>query len=144
MAERERRQYRSRRKFSNPGGIPDSSVVLLPVYHRRLNELLWGNALPEPLHAVRVKLNASADNGNILGHRLGEQQSVKGIFVMQFHRRKQGRVFWQDWQYFEIVNGNVSLHKQLTRLWQCILAQLDFDRDFPITRRADFDFVVRV
>ena len=100
-------------------GFADEAIHQFDPFSDFFNDL-WAvvvaHQLPEPLHAVGVKLDVSADDRDIFRQRLREQQSVERIFAMQFHRCEQRRVFWQDWEYFDVVGGNMSFHKRLIRL----------------------------
>jgi hypothetical protein len=58
----------------------------------------WLSWLPKPLYAIGIQDAIRADKRNSFRKRLGDQEAVKRIFVMQFHRGQKSRVFWFDGQ----------------------------------------------
>jgi hypothetical protein len=52
--------------------------------------------LPEPCHGVRIEHRINTDDAHSLDHRLGDEQTVKRVAVMQRQRRQNGRVLDRD------------------------------------------------
>src|SRR5262249_1954355 len=105
---------------------------------------LAGTPLPDACHRIRRECLIAADDRNPLDHRLGDDEPVERITVMERQARQGSRMLWFNGQNDEPVIRNPLLHECLVELRQRILIQTDLDGDFPIAGRTDQLLVAEV
>jgi hypothetical protein len=100
--------------------------------------------LPEPDHGVGIQHRIDTDYLHGLDHRLGNEQTVERVSVMERQGRQDGRVLHRDGQDCEVVLRDLTAHERLERDRECILPEADFDCNLPVARGANVLVIERV
>ena len=91
---------------------------------KELKKRLWH--LPNPLYRVIIKSNIIPNNFKIFYHRLGNDDSVERVTVMQWQGRNGEDMVGFDGKEFHVFDGN-ALKKCTQRLRRLQLSNVDFN-----------------
>ena len=110
----------------------------------RAAEWVGVGGLPEGLNVVLRDGGVNSQDGQVLHLRLGDENAVERVTVMQGQAGDLQGVLYLDGQHFEVVGLNVGLDVYFRRQVENHFSGLRFDDDFPDAGNAEIDAIVRV